>query len=263
MKDIELRAIREEKRKAIERQDSKSEQEWTARELAWLEEQVERLPNVRGMRSLLALYKQQERKAKRAGDVRTVEIYREKEEALENKMLARQPENQTISRDLRKRLQKRLQVATEAGDTEGIARYEAQKEELERQRGTKEPQSEIATDTGEERRIALAKARQAIYENENVIQVAEEIKVLMEGEEIADRNFLLAELYLHTGFSQRAQKFLKAYKRELNEAGKSVKLVNLGLEVVLNSRSTKFSWDEFWRRKAELEKIVEHEEEEK
>ena len=82
MKDIELRAIREEKRKAIERQDSKSEQEWTARELAWLEEQVERLPNVRRMRSLLALYKQQERKAKRAGDVRTVEIYREKEEEL-------------------------------------------------------------------------------------------------------------------------------------------------------------------------------------
>ncbi len=121
MKDIELRAIREEKRKAIERQDSKSEQEWTAKELAWLEERVEKSANQKRMKSLLALYKQQERKAKRAGDVRTVEIYREKEEALENKMLARQPENQTISRDLRKRLQKRLQVATEAGDTEGIA----------------------------------------------------------------------------------------------------------------------------------------------
>lgn len=263
MKDTELRAIREEKRKAIERQDAEGEREWTAKELAWLEERVEKSSSQKRMRSLLALYKQVERKAKKAGDIRTVEVYQEKEEALESRILAKQPENQTISRDLRKRIQKRLQVANEAGDAEEIARYEAQKEELERQRETKEPQFEVAVDTREERRLALTKAREAIYDNENVIQVAEEIKVLMEGAEIADRNFLLAELYFHTGFSQRAQKSLKAYKRELKEAGKSVKLVNLGLEVVLNSRSTKFSWDEFWRRKAELEKMIEHEEEEK
>ena len=253
MKDTELKAIREEKRKAVERQDIDGKQEWTAREIAWLEEHIEKAPSsVRRMRSLLALLKREERQAKRDGDFSKVEEYREKEEALENRMLAIQPENQTILRDLRKRIRQKLQEAIEAGDEESIARYEAQRDAIEK-RGEAEIKHGKET-TVENESDTLAKARNLIYANEDIFQVAEEIKVLMEGAETADLNFLLAELYFHTGFTQRAQKFLKAYKRELSASGKSVKLVNLGLAVVLNSKTNKFNWDEFWRKKAELDR---------
>lgn len=268
MQDTKLRAIREEKRKAIEEQDLTSQKEWTAKELAYLEDRVKKFPgNTRRMRSLLALLKQEERRAKREGDFWKVAEYTEKEEMLENRILAMNPEDQTIIRSLMKRMQKRIQKAMEEGNVEAAEIYKEQKSELEKRRKAKgkKPEAEKG-DLVKEKKPSIEKMRKLIYESEDVLQTAKEIKEQMEGAEAADLQFLLAELYFHTGFTQRAQKSLKAYKKELGEAGQSVKLANLGLAVAMNSRTNKFNWDEFWRRKAELdrqERTTEYGEEEK
>lgn len=262
MKDLELKAIRDGKRKASEAQDLAGEQEWIMLELAWLEEQVEATPrNAKRMRSLLALLKKEERKAKRAGDFQAVEAYKAREEEIELRLLERNPENQSILKSLRKRMQEQINRARQQGDTEAEERYQNKKNELEkriqpREKKARKPESirETLAKYPKPEEPVLVRARTLIYEGEDVIQIAEEVKRLMEGEPKEDLQFLLAELYYHTGFTERAQKSLKAYKKELGEAGESVKLVNLGLAVAMNSRATRFNWDDFWRRKAELER---------
>jgi len=262
MKESELARIREEKRKAIEAQDVAKEQEWTMRELAWLEASVEKNPrNDRKLRSLLALLKRQERKAKREGDFSAVEIYREKEEKIARRLIQIKPDDQTILLDLIRRSNRQIARAKEQGDIETERKYEEQKREWQKRRQTKgnrrakkESIREVLAKYPKPEKSAVEKARALIYEGEDIIQMAEEIKELMQGETEENLQFLLAELYYHTGFTQRAQKSLKAYKKELSKAGENVKLVNLGLAVAMNSRSAKINWDEFWRKKAELER---------
>jgi len=99
------------------------------------------------------------------------------------------------------------------------------------------------------------KARQLIYENQDVIAISEEIKELLEGESDLDRELIVAELYASVGVTARAQKSLSAYKKTLDKDTQSVeiKLVNRALEIIRNGKVSpiekRVAWKNLWRIK--------------
>lgn len=112
-----------------------------------------------------------------------------------------------------------------------------------------------AEETSDAELTPIIKARKIIYESEDVAKGAEEIKELLEGQSPTDVALTLAEFYVHVGMPQRAEKSLKSYKKTLDRASEAgdIRLVNQAIELSKNTRTTQFSWKEFWNAKESQE----------
>ena len=104
----------------------------------------------------------------------------------------------------------------------------------------------------------LQQARKVIYEESDAGRCAEKIKELLEGESGTDRELVLAELYLKSGLINRAQKSLKAYKNTLDQETQKmdIKFINKAIDLVLNPKTKRFGWKEFWIAKGEIEDMA-------
>lgn len=102
----------------------------------------------------------------------------------------------------------------------------------------------------------IQKARKIIYESEDILQDAETIKALLEGQDKTEATLVLAELYFHIGMKQRAEKSLKAYKRTLDLVTdrSDIRLVNQAMELTVSSKTLPHKWEEIWRTIEESKK---------
>lgn len=102
----------------------------------------------------------------------------------------------------------------------------------------------------------IQKARKIIYESEDILQDAETIKALLEGQDKTEATLVLAELYFHTGMKQRAAKSLKEYKRTLDLVTdrSDIRLVNQAMELTVSAKTLPHKWEEIWRTIEESKK---------
>lgn len=101
----------------------------------------------------------------------------------------------------------------------------------------------------------IQKARRLIYESEDLVKGAEEIQLLLQGQNEIDVALVLAELYFHTGMRERAEKHLKAYKKSLVDTDTDgIRTINGALELVRNSKTLPYKWREMWNVKEQNEK---------
>lgn len=126
--------------------------------------------------------------------------------------------------------------------------YESLLEIINSQEAKQEEQTEKEDLTS---RIELAKqTRKLIYEENDIMQCAEQIKEMLEGQDELYKELVLSELFLNSGLHSRAQKSLKAYKKRLEEnpeKQRELRIVKKALELTRNAKTRKSEWDEFWK----------------
>lgn len=102
----------------------------------------------------------------------------------------------------------------------------------------------------------IQKARRIIHESEDISQDVETIKALLEGQDQTEVALVLAELYFHTGMRERAEKSLKAYKKNLDLVAdrSDIRLVNQAMELTRSTKTLPYKWEEIWRTIEERKK---------
>ncbi len=102
--------------------------------------------------------------------------------------------------------------------------------------------------TAEEEEL-IRSVREIIYSDEEFSEKYNKIVNLVAGlsEEIIVS--LMAELYLSDSFTTTAHNLVKKFRKGLlpEKDAKRIRLANKLLELVLNKRTEKFNWDDFWR----------------
>lgn len=95
----------------------------------------------------------------------------------------------------------------------------------------------------------IKNAREIVYSDADFSDKYNQVVVLLAGQPDEITLCILAELYINESFRDLAINFVKRYKKGLNPDVdiRKMKLVNKLLELVLNKKTVKFNWNDFWK----------------
>ncbi len=101
----------------------------------------------------------------------------------------------------------------------------------------------------------VGRARSLIYENQDIVQAAEQIKELLEGEGSLERELVLAELYFNAGLVDRAKKELRKYKGTL-QTPEDIKIVAEAIKLLESNKTKRHNWEGLWFDISKKEQIA-------
>ncbi len=87
--------------------------------------------------------------------------------------------------------------------------------------------------------------RELIYESNDALKVAEQIKEMYGEEQSVDRELILAELYYNLGLVDRARKSLKSFRDTLQDVS-DIKRISQAIRLVQSGKTRRLDWEGMW-----------------